>query len=167
MPASAAPHKPAVEDPGPEHRLAMCRLAVKGMADVTVCDLEIQRGGTSYTVDTLRAIHADRSDLELTLIVGADTACTLPSWREPVALLELTQLAVADRQGEGRVEVLEVLCTLRPEPRVDFLDMPAIDISSSAVRTRVAQGGSIDGLLDPTVASYINEHRLYGLATAQ
>src|SRR5437660_315879 len=89
MPAHTSPYKPSAPDPGPEHRLRMCRLLVGGAPGVSVCALEIERGGTSYTVDTLTAIHASHPDAELTFIVGADTASTLPAWREPARLLRL------------------------------------------------------------------------------
>jgi nicotinate-nucleotide adenylyltransferase len=161
MPAFAAPHKPAGQDPGPAQRLEMCRMAACGAFGVSVCELEVERGGTSYTVDTLRAIAARKPDLEATLIVGADTARTLPSWREPAALLELAGLAVADRGGEGREQVLQALRLLGREPRVEFLEMPALDVSSSAVRALAAGGGEIEGLVGPAVASYIERHGLY------
>ena len=81
----------ASDDPGPlEHRLRDVRAAAAdGAPAVAVCALEIERGGPSYTVDTLRSIHASHPDAELTFIVGADTASTLPTWREPQELLEL------------------------------------------------------------------------------
>ena len=63
-----------------------------------VCALEIERGGPSYTVDTLRAIMQSHKEAELTFIVGADMARTLPRWREPQALVELASLAVAERE---------------------------------------------------------------------
>src|SRR5271166_2146145 len=99
MPAHTPPHKPTEEDPGPEHRLRMCCLSVTDTAGVSVCALEIERGGPSYTVDTLQAIHASHPDAQLTFIVGADTAGTLPAWREPAKLLGLAELAVAARDG--------------------------------------------------------------------
>jgi nicotinate-nucleotide adenylyltransferase len=143
----------------------MCQLAVDGVAGLSVCALEIERGGSSYTVDTLQAIHASHPHLELTFVVGADTACTLPSWREPARLLELAHLAVAARAGAARRRVLDALADLAPAG-VSFLEMPAIDVSSSMARRRAADGESIDALVGPAVAAYIAEHRLYASAAA-
>ena len=102
MPAHTSPYKPAEPSPGPEQRLEMCRLLAEGSEGVSACGLEIERGGTSYTVDTLRSIHASHPEDELTLVLGADTAGTLGSWREPGELLELARLAVAARPGRRR-----------------------------------------------------------------
>jgi nicotinate-nucleotide adenylyltransferase len=171
MPAHITPHKATDEDPGPEHRLEMCRLIANDVAGLSVSSLEIERGGPSYTVDTLRAIHASDPDAQLTFIVGADTASTLPAWRDPAELLELANLAVAAREGSARQVVLESLSPLLgsgPEAgaggssrRVSFLNMPAMNVSSSMVRERVARGDSIEDLVGPAVAGYIAEQGLY------
>jgi nicotinate-nucleotide adenylyltransferase len=162
MPAYASPFKAAAPDPGPEHRLRMCALLVKETPAISACALEINRGGVSYTVDTLSAIHASHPDAELTFIVGADTASTLPSWREPARLLELATLAVAVRNGAGRGEVLHSLEALRVDPeRVRALDMPQLDVSSSRARERVAAGDPVEELLGREVAAYIAEQGLY------
>jgi nicotinate-nucleotide adenylyltransferase len=158
IPAHTAPHKSDGEggsggrDPGPEHRLRMCQLMVDGVAGLSVCAVEIERGGLSYTVDTLRSIHASHPNAELTLIVGADIASTLSSWREPAQLLELAQLAVAARD-DGRAG--------EPAQGVTFLEMPAVEVSSSTVRRRAAAGEPIESLVGPAVAGYIAAHGLY------
>src|SRR6185312_6056737 len=109
MPLHTSAHKPGGEDPGPEHRLEMCRLAVAGEPGVEASALEIERGGPSYTADTLEQIHADDPEAELTFIVGADTALTLPGWRRPEQVLGLARLAVAGRQGSDGAQVLDAL----------------------------------------------------------
>jgi nicotinate-nucleotide adenylyltransferase len=168
MPAYGAPHKPAAEDPGAEHRLRMCRLAVGEQEDdgLACCALEVERAGPSYTVDTLRAMRASRPDDEPTFIVGADTARTLPSWREPEELLKLAGLAVAEREGAGRADVLAALAGLPSRSdggssSVRFLKMPTVPVSSSLVRERVASGEPIAELVAPAVAGYIVENGLY------
>jgi nicotinate-nucleotide adenylyltransferase len=165
MPANVAPNKPTVrEDPGPEHRLAMCRLAVAGEPGVECSALEVERGGTSYTVDTVQSIHGTRPDAELTLIVGADTARTLPDWREPARLLGMVRLAVAERDELDAEQVREGVASvpgLAPAPRVALLRMDRIAISSSAVRELVAAGRSVTDLVGEAVAGYIAEHGLY------
>jgi nicotinate-nucleotide adenylyltransferase len=169
MPAHISPHKQAEEGPGAEHRLRMCRLAVAGVEGLSACALEVERGGPSYTVDTLKAIHASHPDAELTFIVGADTASTLASWREPETLLELARLGVAARSGSARRAVLETVAGLGdgagtgcpPSGRVTFLEMGPVEISSSMVRERVARGQPVEELVGPEVAGYIAEHGLY------
>jgi nicotinate-nucleotide adenylyltransferase len=161
-PALIPPHKPARWDPGAEHRLRMCRLAAHGDPLLEVCTLELDRPGPSYTVDTLRSIHAGRPDADLTLIVGADIARTLDSWREPREILRLARLAVAERDGVAREEVLDALGPLRGEGSIVFLRMAPHDVSSSLVRRRVAEGEPVDALVGARVARHIAEHELYG-----
>jgi nicotinate-nucleotide adenylyltransferase len=174
MPAHIPPHKPTVDDPGPGHRVRMCRLLVADGAGLEVCALEIERGGPSYTVDTLRAIHDSHPDAQLTFIVGADTASTLPAWREPARVLALTDLAVAAREGPGGPGVLDRLAPLLAplqssagdaRARIRLLHMPAIEISSSMARERVARGEPVDDLVGGAVAAYIAEHGLYRTST--
>lgn len=165
VPSCVPPHKQAEADPGPEHRLRMCELAVAGVAGLDVCPLEIRRGGPSYTVDTLLALHALHPEATLTLILGSDIARTLPSWHRPDELLTLAGIAVAPRDdedadsregGKGAGAASPKL----PEGTVS-LELPEVPISSSLVRARVAAGESLDRLLPPAVAAYIAEHALY------
>jgi nicotinate-nucleotide adenylyltransferase len=160
MPALVPPHKPAKWDPGAEHRLRMCRLLAHGDPRVGVCTLELERPGPSYTIDTLRSIHASQPEAELTLIVGADMARTLGSWRRPQEILSLARLAIAERDGSTRPEVLELIAPLGGE--IAFLAMPRHDISSTLVRRRVTSGAPVDDLVGAEVAGYIAEHELYG-----
>jgi nicotinate-nucleotide adenylyltransferase len=168
MPANMPPHKGDGEDPGAAHRLRMCQLAVEGVAEISVCELELDRGGPSYTVDTLRAVHASHPDAELTFIVGADTASTLGSWREPAELLGLARLAVAARSGSDHWQVIQTVAGIsvsapgEPVPtRVEFLEMAVIEMSSSMVRARAALEQPIEDLVGREVAAYITEQRLY------
>ncbi len=159
VPANTAPNKPGRdEDPGPSERLAMCRLAVAEVDGVSVCALEIERGGVSYTVDTLRALHASHPEAELTLIVGGDVASTIGSWREPAELLALAHLAVAGRPGAPPP-------VLADGARSSSLEMPALDVSSSMVRDRAAHGQPIEELVGAGVARYIADHGLYRVAS--
>jgi nicotinate-nucleotide adenylyltransferase len=168
VPAHTPPHKPAAADAAtPRQRLAMCELAAAEVQGVRACALEVDRGGPSYTVDTLQEIHDAYPRARLTLIVGADMALTLASWREPQRLLELADLAVAERSGAGRAQVLGALEPLHVEPgQVSFLATRPIDISSSAVRERIAGGGSAQGMLPGEVGSYVESHHLYEAALA-
>jgi nicotinate-nucleotide adenylyltransferase len=161
MPVSSPPHKPMHDEPGPEHRLALCRLAAEGERGFGVSALEIERGGSSYTVDTLRGLHATCPEDELTWIAGGDMATSLPSWKEPEEVLSLARFAVAEREGSERERIEQALGPLRGRDRVVLFHMPRIDVSSSMVRARVAAGQPIDDLVPDAVARYIGEHGLY------
>jgi nicotinate-nucleotide adenylyltransferase len=161
-PVAVPPHKEARMDPGPAERLELCRLAVAGDERLQVCDLEIARGGPSYTVDTLRVLHERDPEDHLTFILGGDIALGLPSWHEPEAVLELATLAVAERSGAIRSDVTERLHEAFGDlPRLEFFDMPRIDLSSSDVRRRVASNSSIRYLVPDPVADRIEQKRLY------
>jgi len=161
MPANVAPNKPASpEDPGAGHRLRMCELATASVPGVRACAREVERGGVSYTVDTLEAID-EEDDAELTLILGADTARTLSSWREPERLLALARVAVAERDGLDVSSVRVALGELGKPAKIQALSMQKIDVSSSLVRERVASGLSVEGLVGEDVARYITANHLY------
>ncbi|MGH2943466.1 MAG: nicotinate-nucleotide adenylyltransferase [Solirubrobacteraceae bacterium] len=161
-PVAAPPHKDAERDPGPEQRLALCRLAIDGDERLGVCDLEVRRGGPSYTIDTLRELHERTPEDDLTFIVGGDIALGLPGWHEPEAVLGLARLAVAERSGAGRRDVAARLAECFPDaPEPAFFDMPRLDISSSQVRRRIAQGQPIRYLVPDSVAEHIARGRLY------
>ena|SRR5437660_702393 len=161
VPAHAPPHKRAEPDPGPERRVQMCRLLVAGERELDVCTTEVERGGTSYTVDTLRSARAAHPDIEMTLITGADSARTIPGWREPMSLFELADVAVAARAGTDRTAVTEALAPLLGAARLEFLHAPMLDISSSQARERAARGEPLEDLVGARVAGYISEHGLY------
>ena len=165
MPAGIPPHKDVAADPGAEARHELCRLAIGADERFAVSRLELDRPGRSWTVDTLKALHDESPQDDLTFIVGGDMARSLPTWREPEAVLELATLAVAERTGAEREDIRGELRSL-PEAgasagRVRFFDMPRIDVSSSAVRERVATGRPIRYLVPDAVADAIAEHGWY------
>jgi nicotinate-nucleotide adenylyltransferase len=163
IPASIPPHKPVTEEPGIEHRLDMCRLAIAGDEErFAVSDLEAQRPGLSYTVDTLDVLHAQHPESELFLIVGGDVAIGFPRWREPDRILSLATLAVAWRPGTSRSAVEQSLAGVAGRDRVRFFELPEIDISSSMLRARTRAGEPTRYLLPDAVGGYIERHRLYG-----
>jgi nicotinate-nucleotide adenylyltransferase len=168
MPVHTPPHKAALDDPGPEARLALCQAAIAGDEELEISALEIERGGSSYTVDTLRALHGSREGDDLTFIVGGDMASSLPSWREPEALLELARVAVAEREEHRRQEIAERLGALRgADERIVFFTMPRLDISSSDIRRRIAEGRPIRWLVPAEVCDEIERRGLYGAATGK
>jgi nicotinate-nucleotide adenylyltransferase len=167
LPVAVPPHKEAREDPGAAARVELCRLAVAGDERLGVSTLEVDRGGASYTVDTLRELHELEPEHDLTFIVGGDMAQSLPAWREPEAILALARLAVAEREGVRREDIARRLEPLHGGDRVTFFDMPRIDVSSSAIRRRVAEGRPIRYLVPDAVADAIARHSLYRTAAGR
>jgi nicotinate-nucleotide adenylyltransferase len=161
VPARIPPHKPVEQDPGAEHRLAMCRLAVGGDPRFEVSELELGRDGPSYTVDTLRQLREHAPHDELVLILGGDIAAGLPSWHMPEQVLELATLAVARRRGTPRGEVERGLATLAGGDCAHFFQMPRIGVSSTMLRRRVRVGQPIRWFVTDPVRDYIEHHQLY------
>jgi nicotinate-nucleotide adenylyltransferase len=162
MPAGEPPHKQIGDEPGIEHRLEMCRLAARSQAAwLDVSEIEARRAGPSFTVDTLRQIHASQPGDELTFIVGGDMAWSLPTWREPGAILELARVAVAERAGARREEIREQLARLHGAESISYIEVPRFDVSSAALRQRVRAGQPITYLVPDGVSDYIDERRLY------
>jgi nicotinate-nucleotide adenylyltransferase len=157
VPAARQPLKQGVPMTAAEHRLEMVRLLAAADFRFSVDDSEVARGGLSYTIDTVRGIAATHPDAELFLLMGADTAATLPQWREPEALALLVQVAVAGR-GDGPT----------PKPagfRIQPLPSRRVDISATEIRVRVGAGRSIRGFVPDAVAEYIAAHGLYRTTT--
>ena len=160
VPVHEPPHKGIEVDPGVAHRVELCRLAVAGeeRLDVSLADADVP--GRSFTVDTLRRLHERSPGDHLTFIVGGDMALSLPTWREPEAILELAEIAVAEREGIRRIDIMDRLAGL-PADRISFFDMPRLDISSSLVRRYVAAGRPIRHLVPDAVERYIADAGLY------
>jgi nicotinate-nucleotide adenylyltransferase len=134
---------------------------------LSVSALEIERGGASFTADTLRALHDREPEHQLTFIVGGDMALSFPSWREPEAILEMARLAVAEREGLKRADIVRRLAPLHDGSRVALFEMPRIDVSSSAIRERVAAGRTIRHLVPAGVAQEIKRRDLYRQAAGR
>ena len=162
LPVSTPPHKLVTDDPGGEVRLELCRLAIGDDARFAVSRLELDRPGPSYTVDTLRQVHAASPEDHLTFIVGGDNAQSLPTaWRAPEEVLALATLGVAERDGVARAEITRSVAGLRGAERLQFFDMPRLDVSSSAIRARVRAGRPIRFLVPDAVAEAVAERGLY------
>lgn len=150
VPTGVPPHRPpavgAVRD-----RLAMTRLAVAGDPRFEVSDIELQRNGASYTVDTLRELRKLHPNDELFLVLGWDAAKLMETWREPEEVRRLAQVIVVTRPGSGvPATSTEILCE-RPTP----------DISGSALRAALRRGEKVTGKLPEPVADYIAANGLY------
>ena len=135
-------------------RLAMVEAAVAGVEGCSVSDIELCRGGPSYTADTLGELRALHPDAELYLIVGSDAAAGIASWDRHEHIPELAHIVVIDRPG--RVGG-------RPPEGWDqaVVECPMLDVSSTDVRRRVRDGEPIQFLVPDPVAALIAEHGIY------
>jgi nicotinate-nucleotide adenylyltransferase len=161
IPAAIPPHKSVEQEPGAEHRLQMCRLAVGDDERFAVSDVELRRRGPSYTADTLAGLSSHAPTDELVLILGGDIAAGLPDWHEPERVLELATVAIAERRGTPREKIERALATLRGSERARFFEMPRIEISSTMVRRRVGEGLPIRYFVPDQVLDYVEREGLY------
>ncbi len=174
IPAGESPHKIGRERaPGP-HRLAMLEVAIRGEPDFATCDIELARGGTSYTIDTVRALRehlGEPPDSELHLVLGSDNVPGLPTWRESRALLDLVQPVVVHREGDAEVLLADLEralgSALASKVRAGWLRLPPLPASSTDLRAQLAGLALDDGDveragLEPLVLEYIRAHGLYG-----
>lgn len=157
IPASRQPLKGGAGSAAPEHRLAMARLLVEGDVRLSVDAIEIERGGLSFMVDTMRAYRAARPDTELHLLLGEDAAATLPQWRETVALASLVRIVVLTREGLAAGPDAPLPAGFQGQR----LRSRRVDISATEVRERVRAGLPVRGFVTDAVAAYIDEHQLY------
>lgn len=161
IPAGMPPHKPVDPEPGPEHRMELCRLAIRDDERFVASDIELRREGPSYTADTLALLNEQSSTNELFLILGGDIAARLPQWHEPERVLALATVAIAKRRGTARSSVQRALDQLKGGERARFFQMPRIGISSTMVRRRVRAGQPIRYFVPDAVAQYIEQNGLY------
>ncbi len=142
------------------HRYRMCLLAAEDYPQLEVSDIELKRGGMSYTSDTVLSLKND--DDELFLIVGADMYVTLDKWHEFRAIFENATILVAPREGLGYDSLKEKYEEYRAYGCRTMISRELVGpLSSTAVRAAVRAGENIDGMVDPRVADYIKENQLY------
>jgi nicotinate-nucleotide adenylyltransferase len=171
VPAGIPPHKAAEPVSAPAHRLAMVEAAIADNAAFEVSRIDIDRAGPSFTVDTVELLAAAEQAAgrtpDLTFILSSETLRELPTWHEPERLLDRCRLAVVPRAGYPTPDGAW-LSEHFPgrEDRVVSLGGARLEISSSAIRDRVARGRSIRYLVPSVVAAYIARNRLYGVRPA-
>lgn len=157
VPLGEAPHK-AVETDA-ETRLRLAEAAFADEPRVEVSRHELERPGPSYTVDTARWAAGELGDP--IFLVGADEFADFLTWREPETILELARVAVAVRPGSDAARLDRVRTRLARPDRVVELPFTPLDVSSTEIRERVANGEPIDGLVPPAVARLVAELGLY------
>ena len=144
---------------GPADREAMVRPAITGEPRFVLDRIELRRQGVSYTLDTMLELHAAEPGTEWFLVLGQDQYATLHTWRDWRQLLGLVTLAVANRPGAELAANPQIA---RAEHRA--VSLPWLDVSSTEIRRRIADGESIADLVPPGVEGYIASHRLYRAA---
>ena len=164
IPAAIPPHKELPANTAkPEDRLAMARAAFCGMDCAEVLDIELERGGNSYTVETVDALRSRYPDAEMFLLMGTDMFLTLEKWREADRLLNMITPAVFSRGDNDDAEIACYAEHLKETRGVSarIIKNDAIEISSTKIRTDLSGRGGIEHL-DGAVYEYIISHRLYG-----
>jgi len=169
MPAAVPPHKQDRPLTPAAHRVAMLTLAIGGHDAFVVATDEIDRGGVSYTVDTLERMQAAHAGDTLLLILGPDAIREFSAWREPERILDLADLLVVEREGLDDIAALErdvaIVAAVGAERLARIIDtrvrMPAVGIRASGLRAAVAEGKSIRYRTPRAVEAYIAAHGLY------
>lgn len=162
MPTAQSPHKSNVCSASAAHRLAMCRLATADRPNLSVSDLEICRGGKSYTVDTLCEIKNTHPGASIYLIMGSDMFLTLDEWRSFEKILSMCIVCPAVRDGtpfetlERKAEELKAYGAV-----VHFENIVPVEVSSTEIRQRIRNGRSISDLVPVLVARYMTKQHLY------
>ncbi len=146
-----------------EDRLRMMHIALDGKPEYKISDMEIARGGPSYTIDTIREMRRETGgEDELFFILGEDNMCQLPQWREAAELIKLCYLVAVPRPGSARAKLKDLEESLPGiTERVMVLKRPEIDISSSNIRERVGQGLSVRHLVPEAVNRYLKQKGLF------
>lgn len=162
MPTFVPPHKIKKNMASAEHRLAMCRLAVQEYPILSVSDLELQREGASFTVDTLTALCETNPDIEWYLLVGADMFVTLRTWHRFSDIATMAVLCTIAREGTDGVKLKAYADSLIADgARCIVIDHPVEPYSSTQVRERITAGESVTDLVGESVGRYIIDHGLY------
>jgi nicotinate-nucleotide adenylyltransferase len=165
VPAYQSPFKTGqgIPDATPQQRLTMVERAIAQNRMFTVSDVELRRGGVSYTVDTVRHVRAEHPDAEILLLIGSDQAIEFVRWREWEELLRLAQLCIVRRPflltPEMEARTTETLTVDGRAPV--WISAPLLEVSSTEIRQRVAAGKTINYLTVKAVRDYIAEQGLY------
>jgi len=167
VPAALQPLKPGGPQASNADRIAMLQQITDNTANFDVCSLEIDRGGVSYTFETLQSIRNQQPEAELFFLMGADSLEELSQWRRPEDICRLATPLVVRRAGKPQPD----FDSLRPlvsaerlsEIRRCQVEMDEVPISSSQIRGLIKEQGDWQSLVPAEVAAYIVEHSLYGI----
>jgi nicotinate-nucleotide adenylyltransferase len=165
IPAAIAPHKQGRAATSAKQRVEMLELAIAGQSAFRISTIEIDRGGVSYTVDTLQTIKQERPEAELFLLMGADSLADLLTWREPARICELAWPVVSRRADAPEPDFSALGHLVEPARLLQMeslrLQMPIIQFSSTDLRARAAEGRSLRYRTPRAVEQYIRAQSLY------
>jgi len=161
VPAAVSPFKTDDLPASGEHRAAMLEAATADLPWAEVNRIELERDGVSYTIDTARALAAERPKAEWTLLIGMDNLRSFHKWREAEELIDLVDVVTLARPGSRRPRTLSLPPRLEMKMLARIIRSRRIDISSTEIRQRVRAGKAINNLVPAAVLDYIRRHRLY------
>jgi len=182
IPSFLPPHKDDEAIPPAAQRLAMVKIAIAGNPQFSLSDIEVQRGGKSYTVDTVTDLHRAYPGAEFFFITGLDSFLDIQTWKDWERLLGLCSFVVLSRQGHAFTDLVNLPFMKTSKQKLEVLDsgeqarikaetaagmslwleqVPLYDISSTDIRKRIRQGRSIKYLLPDAVETYILDNTLY------
>ncbi len=159
VPNSRNPIKPKPSSASGKHRMEMVRLLIDDLPHLAVCDIEIQKGGNSFTVETMTELTFAQAG-EFWFLVGTDALFEIEKWKHPERLLKMCRLGVTLRAPHTESDIL----ARAPEfakPYIDFIPMDVHDVSSTEIRERIADGRPVAKFLPAPVLGYIEEKKLY------
>jgi nicotinate-nucleotide adenylyltransferase len=156
IPNATPPHKPDDELVAVKHRLEMTRRVVESNPHFRVCDLEVQREGVSYTVETVRVLQDQHADTDFALIIGSDSLDHFGEWHRPDEIAERVPLIVYKRPG-----AIEAVAEPRFANHVRYVAAPVVEVSGTEIRARHRAGRTIRYLVPDAVRTYIEAHDLY------
>lgn len=154
IPAFISPHKSNAKTSSPEDRLNMIKLAVDSISFFDFSDIEVKKGGVSFTVDTLRELKRKYSELEF--IIGYDNIFTFHTWKEPDEIFKLAKIIVLKRKSSHPPQFKD-----NYYDQAIFVETRGIEISATDIRERVKNRMPINFLVPPVVMEYIYKHNLY------
>jgi nicotinate-nucleotide adenylyltransferase len=155
VPSFVSPHKPNIKSASPKHRLNMIKLAIEGVDFFDYSEYEIDKGGISYTVDTLQEFKKRYDELEF--IIGYDNIFTFHTWKNPNEILELAKIIVLKRKSSIPRSFKDKFVKA-----ATFVQTRGIEISATDIRERVKKGMPINFLVPEKVKEYIYKNNLYG-----
>ncbi len=163
IPTAVPPHKQIDASDDPIHRLRMCELAFEGIDGIVISDIEIKRGGKSYTYDTLKELS--RPDARLFLLCGTDMVLSFDKWYRYEDILRLCYPTYVRRESDPLLDarIVQKIGEYYEKYGVMFrkILVEPIDISSTEIRAAIKENKDVSGMISPSVEKYIREHGLY------
>ena len=173
IPTNQSPHKQDAAPTDAEHRLAMLEIALRDVPMARISTLELDRGGVSYFIDTVRELWGDLGlDTDLRFLIGADQALAFHDWKDWPQIIRYAYPAVMLRAPWTRQSFAQALYAAYGEKDAaewleTLVETPQVDVRATDLRTGLATGDGLDDMIDPVVLRYIREHGLYGATPAE